>query len=222
MAILEEQTLADCEEQLTLFRQEFHVSPQVWPGSEEARQMSVGSGRQCSMWFSQSDPLGAFSKILLESSHWTNSEEYCYVWERLDTQFGCSGFQLTALEPGTGDTESSLYVTPIAKDAQEGSGKGHHLESKADSKAGWRLKEDVSRKLWPTPIQRDWKSCSSNGNQTNARPLSEVAGLTGSGSLNPRFVCQLMGFEADHTDLKHWETLSSRNKPTRFSKQSQK
>jgi hypothetical protein len=56
-------------------------------------------------------------------------------------------------------------------------------------------------KLWPTPIERDWKS-SSHANQPNARPLSEVAGLTSSGSLNPRFVEELMGFPIDHSALK--------------------
>jgi hypothetical protein len=57
-------------------------------------------------------------------------------------------------------------------------------------------------KLWPTPTERDWKSTSSNGNQTNARPLSEVAGLEGKGSLSPNFCEWLMGFPQDWTKLK--------------------
>lgn len=73
-------------------------------------------------------------------------------------------------------------------------------------------------KLWPTPIERDWKSCA-HASKENSRPLSEVAGLHGSGSLNPRFVEQLMGFEVGHTDLKHWATLSSQPKRFRSSEQ---
>jgi hypothetical protein len=56
-------------------------------------------------------------------------------------------------------------------------------------------------KLWPTLTERDWKS-TSHGNQGNSRPLSEVAGLTGQGSLNPEFVEALMGFPIGHTRLR--------------------
>jgi len=43
-----------------------------------------------------------------------------------------------------------------------------------------------------------------------------------SGSLNPRFVEQLMGFEIDHTDLKDLGIAASPSKPTRSSKRSRK
>lgn len=185
----------------------FPVSQLPWPGSDEARAMTVGSGKQCAMLLEESSPLGAFSKILLASSAWTNSEEYCYVWERLDTRFGCSAFQLTALEQSTSEDGSSLLPTSHANCSTGAGTQGRN--------GGMNLQTAV--KLWPTPTERDWKS-TSHGNQDNARPLSEVAGLTGSGSLNPRFVEELMGFAIDHTDLKHSATVSFPSKSTPFSK----
>jgi hypothetical protein len=171
------------------------------------------------MWFSQSSPLGAFSKILLASSAWTSSEEYCYVWNRLDTSFALSAFQLTPLGQNTEGSGCSLWRSPNASDVTGGPmdgerrlAQGHHLNL---------CEQAATQKLWPTPTERDWKS-TSHGNQGNARPLSEVAGLTGSGSLNPRFVEELMGYEIDHTALKRSVTLSSRSKHSRSSKRSRK
>ena len=69
------------------------------------------------MLLSESNLLGAFSRILLASSHWTNSEEYSYVWNRLDTRFALSAFQLTVWEPNTEGNGCSLWQTPVADDA---------------------------------------------------------------------------------------------------------
>jgi hypothetical protein len=269
METYEEQILAGFEEQSMCSAQEYPVSQRVLPGSAEARAMSVGSGRQCSMWLSESDPLGAFSRILLESLHWTNSEEYCYVWERLDTRFALSAFQLTPLGQSTEDNGCSLWRSPTG---MEDNGGGANGQDRLDQGHALRLRDQVKtpalwptptvpngghrnpdgtsitgRKpdggkaqidlreyairmyltptnsmttvqdmeqarfhstkrpkysaLWPTPTERDWKS-TSHGKAGNARPLSEVAGLHGSGSLNPRFVEELMGFPIDHTALK--------------------
>jgi hypothetical protein len=199
METYEEQILAGFEEELQSCPQEYLASLRVLPGSGKAKVMTVGSGRQCSMLLEQSNPLGAFSRILLESLAWTSSEEFCYVWERLDTRFALSAFQLTPLGQSTEERGCSLWRTPNASDVTGGPmdgerrlEQGHHLN----------LQEQAATpKLWPTPTERDWKS-TSHGNQGNARPLSEVAGLTGSGSLNPRFVEELMGFPIDHTALK--------------------
>jgi len=177
------------EEELRCSVPESPASRRPLPGSEGARLMTAGSGRQCSMWLEQSSPLGVFSRILMESSLWTNSEEYCYVWERLDTRFALSAFQLTPLGQSTDDSGCSLWPTATAVIS----------ESAPNRKGGINLAS--AAKLWPTPTERDWKS-TSHGKADNARPLSEVAGLTGSGSLNPRFVEELMGYPIDHSALK--------------------
>ena len=150
MATYEEQIFPGFADELMFSAQGCRANRPPSPGSEAARAITVGSGTQCSMLLAKSSPLGAFSKILLASSHWTNSEEYSYVWNRLDTRFALSAFQLTPLGPSTEDNGSSLLPTPIRKDAEEGSGRGHHLNPAADMKAGIRLKEAVVR-LWRTP-----------------------------------------------------------------------
>jgi hypothetical protein len=239
METYEQQIFPNFEEESLSYRLAFPANPLPLPGSEEARAMAAGSGRQCSMLLDRSSPLGAFSKILLASSHWTNSEEYCYVWQRLDTKFGCSAFQLTPLGQNIEDGGCLLWRTPNAaivtgggQDGQKRLETGHAMQlsdqilnpklwptptvpnggrrnpegtsitgKKPDgTKAQMDLREFALR-MWPMPTERDWKS-TSRAKQDNARPLSEVAGQTGRGSLNPDFVEWLMGFQIGHTRLK--------------------
>lgn len=219
----------------------------------------------------QSSPLGLFSKILLESSHWGNSEEYCYAWKKRDTKSGFSKFQLMQSGQSTKGTGCSLWRTPNdasgrgAMDGEKRLAAGHMLNLAEQAKTpklwptptvpnggrrnpagtsitgkkpdGGKAQIDIREfaiRMLPTPTARDWKS-TSHGTQENARPLiSEVAGLTGEGSLNPEFVEVLMGFPIghtrllkdespiDHTDLKPSETPSSPSKPTRSSRRSRK
>jgi len=154
-----------------------------------------------------SSPLGAFAKILLESPRFTNSEEFCYVWSVWDTRLDCSAFRLIALAPSTEENGCSLWQTPVADDAID------RENGKFNSRGEPKLSAQV--KLWPTLQAHDWKS-TSHGNQGNARLLSEV-GMTGSGSLNPRFVEELMGFPIDHTALKRSATPSYPSKLIRSS-----
>jgi hypothetical protein len=95
-----------------------------------------------------------------------------------------------------------LWPTPTVPNGGRRNPEGTSITGKKPDggKAQMDLREFAIRML-QTPTARDWKS-TSHGNQGNARPLSEVAGLTGSGSLNPRFVEELMGFRIDHTALK--------------------
>jgi|SRR5262252_5238361 len=122
MATLEEQTLLAFEAGLMSCPPAYPASPRAWLESDAAVAMTVGSGRQCSMLLNESGPLGAFSKILLASSHWTNSEEYCYVWNRLDTRFALSAFRLTPLGQSTDENECSLWRTPTGTEDQGGGG----------------------------------------------------------------------------------------------------
>ena len=152
------------------------VNQHPLPGSEKARTMTVGSGTQCSMLLDLSSPLGAFSRILLASSHWTNSEEFCYVWNRLDTRFVLSAFQLTPLAQSTCDNGCSLLGTPDASNVPGPNGQKSSLKNTLGRMTLWRTPgADVQRgamdgekrlaaghmlnlaeqaktpKLWPTP-----------------------------------------------------------------------
>jgi site-specific DNA-cytosine methylase len=202
------------------------------------------------MLLNQSSPLGAFSKILLEFSHWTNSEEYCYVWNRLDTRFALSAFQLTPLEQSTGGSEYSLWRTPDANgdrggmDGEARLSNGHALTLNDQVKTAklWptptckdseplRPTTQVQRgmrggsslsdtaKLWPMPTSRDSKDGTSGNGRTNILGQAVNPSLA-SGSLNPRFVENLMGFPIDHTALRPSETPLCRSRRTRSSKRS--
>ena len=107
------------------------------------------------MWLKESSPLGAFSRILLASSHWTNSAEYCYVWGRLDTQFGCSAFQLMRLGQSISEEECSLWRTPT-RDVSD-----RMMNGEEQLKAGYTLNlSDQVRTLSFHP--RLWRSPDSN------------------------------------------------------------
>jgi hypothetical protein len=198
MEICKQPTLTGFEDESLCSAQVCPVSQQVLPGSAEAVAMTVGSGRQLSMLLDQSSPIGAFSKILLGSSLWTSSGEFCYVWNRLDTKFALSAFQLTPLGQSTEDNGYSLWRTPNANIVTGG---GQDGRKRLEAGHAMQLSDQVlTPKLWPTTCaQEDGKS---------------------SGSLNPRFVEELMGFSIDHTALKPSATPSCRSKLTPCSRQS--
>jgi hypothetical protein len=261
--------------------------------------MTVGSGRQLSMLLNVSSPLGAFSKILLESSHWASSEEYCYVWNRLDTKFGLSAFQLTPWGQNTGDSGCSLWRTPTRdaaerkmdgeerlkagftlnlsdqaatpklwptprKEGYDAQGKDHgdlvyEVKNRlwptpsagnfndGESLETWEARRQANKakgingngqgtplsiaaKLWPTPIRKDAEQGSGRGHHLNPA-ADKKAGTrlyeaairmddSPSGSLNPRFVEELMGYPIDHTALKRSATPSSHNRCSLSSQQS--
>ena len=130
------------------------VNQHPLPGSEKARTMTVGSGTQCLMLLDLSSPLGAFSRILLASSHWTNSEEFCYVWNRLDTRFALSAFQLTPLGRSTDGSGSLLWRSPTA--TEDNGGGGANGEDRLAQGHTLRLRDQVKTPtLWPTPQAHD-------------------------------------------------------------------
>ena len=243
------------EDESLSFQQASPASQPPLPGSAEASAMTAGSGRQCAMWLNVSSRLGVFSKILMESLHWTASEEYCYVWERLDTRFGLSAFQLTPLEPSTDGTEylllgsvmtseggrnahtegikqtlGRLWQTPVADDSVDRKNGKHNSRGEPKLSAQvklWRTpngsdmtggpmngerrlaqghqlnltEQAASPKLWPTPTLRDHKDGTSGNGRTDI--LGQAVNPSPSqGSLNPRFVEELMGFPIDHTVLR--------------------
>lgn len=106
----------ECE-RLTLFQEDFPASRLVLPGSEEARRMTVISGRKCLELFASCGPVGLLERMLLESSEW-HSTMFCFRWKMKDTPLGHSLFQLMPLGRSTRGIESLFWPTPVAMDGQ--------------------------------------------------------------------------------------------------------
>ena len=85
--------------------------------------------------------------------------------------------------------------------------------AKRIQKKGNQIMLPAAVKLWPTPTVNDSKNNAGPSQfkrkGTNLNVAVAKAGET-SGTLNPTWVEWLMGYPAEYTDLKDWETLSSR------------
>ena len=190
----------------------------VLPGSEEAQQMTVGSGRRWLPLLNVSGPIGCWLKMCLESSRWNSTR--CYLtWSASTTPHGRLLFRLVPSMPNTDVNEFGLWATPSATDSIGSTGGGQSRSLRTDVRmwptprassangasqqeieAGnprYRLETEVM--LFPTPTARDWRSgkASQATMDRNSRPLSEHVG----GSLNPIFVEWLMGYPEGWTDL---------------------
>lgn len=100
-------------EQLTLFPEDFRVSLSRVPGSEEARKMTVTSGRRCSELYENSDPLGYLVKMCLESSIW-HSTRCLLTWKTRVTPANRLLFQFAVSMPLTEETGCVSWPTPVA------------------------------------------------------------------------------------------------------------
>ncbi len=102
-------------EQLTFLPEDSPANPSVQPGSEEARKMTVTSGRNILGSFGRSGPLGLLVKTLLESSTW-HSTKLFLTWKTKATKSKRLLFQLAPSTPRTVGTESGLLHTPSVQE----------------------------------------------------------------------------------------------------------
>ena len=69
-------------EQSQYYQEDFLANHSAQPGSEEARMMTVTSGRNFSELYTNSSPLGSLVKMCLESSLWHSTR--CFLtWKAL-------------------------------------------------------------------------------------------------------------------------------------------
>lgn len=99
------------------------------PGSEEAKQMTATSGRQCSMLSKQSGPLGSLLKTLLVTSKW-DSTKCSLIWKATVTPHNRLLFQLVPLEHFSIESGYGLSPTPMARDYRDVSKTNVHLSSR--------------------------------------------------------------------------------------------
>ncbi len=100
--------------QPTLFAADSLASLTVLPGSEEARQMTVTSGRNIAGLLASADPIGCLLKMCLVSEQPYSTR--CYLtWMIWDTPQGHLLFRLAPSMPRIGAKEYSLLHTPTAQ-----------------------------------------------------------------------------------------------------------
>ena len=221
------------------FAEVSHVNHFQSQANRKERVTTDISGQKCLDSLGRSNPnslLGRMSKILLTSKTAWSSKLCALTWKVKATKFNRSIFQLQVSVLPTEEKESGLWPTPTA--ATNGPGKNpnnkrgiHQGNALATAVSMWptpraskamsenlnnvkergvdkgRLEERVA--MMPTPTARDYKDSGPNTNYETARKKSRLAGTAG-GALNPMWVEWLMGYPAEYTDLKDWETLSYR------------
>lgn len=137
-------------EQLTLFPEDSPASLFPLPGSDEARKMTVTSGRRCCELLRSSGPAGCLVKMLLGSSIWRSTR--CFLtWKLSATPGGRLLFRLVPSTPSTEGTAARSWPTPTVVDTYTGRMKSN--QQKPGSAHSVNLADAV--KMWPTPSASD-------------------------------------------------------------------
>lgn len=189
-------------------QEDFRANHLVLPGSEQARQMTVGSGQKWLELLTASDHIGSWLRMCLESLAWNSTR--CYLtWKVSITPRRRLLFRLSASTLHTEESEFGLLAMPTTAgiqpppdakmwptpDANSGKRFGQNPK-KINPKRQFTI-NDAAR-LWPTPTTQD---ASNNGVPSqynrNSLPLNAEVG----GSLNPDWVEWLMGFPTGWTAL---------------------
>lgn len=74
------------------YQEDFLASLSVQPGSDEARKMTVTSGRKCLELYRRSDPVGSLVRMLLASSHWRSTK--CFLTWKESARSPCTTHEL--------------------------------------------------------------------------------------------------------------------------------
>ena len=205
----------ECE-QLTLFQEASPANRSALPGSDEARRMTVISGRKCSELFANCGPVGSLVRMLLASSIW-RSTRCLLTWKAKVTPRGRWYYQLAASTPRTEDTALQLWATPNTMDyLPQRSPEALRRQAETSRKGRKRpanLREQVCAetvRLWPTPRATDSKGSGSAGSKSAEHDLERrnlkgvvmyTPGAKPGEQLNPDWVERLMGFPPGWTQV---------------------
>lgn len=162
--------------QLTLFAEDSLASLTVWPGSDEARQMTATSGRNIAALLPNSDPLTSLVKMCLVSEQLFST--LCYLtWKTLTTPGNRLLFQLAPSMPPTEEIGFLLWPTPFGTIGGRSLPQGSEIKGRTTPTAyknGKKYQVDlgqaVKRGLLPTPKATD----GSKGSRTAAGALKEL------------------------------------------------
>ena len=222
-------------EQLTLFPGDSHASRSPSPGSEEARGMTVSSGRRCFESFAKLARCGRLAKMCLESSIW-HSTRCLLTWKAKVTRGNRLLFQLAVSMPRTSEIALPLWPTPstgaalcggtgnlqqLRKLALEGRMTAEEVQNLSSGGGGntnpalieWLMGyEQEFTRLIPTPTASDYKGgarqrfLGGGYYRNNLRDLLESTPLGRIGPMNPEYLEYVMGFPIGWTELSASET----------------
>lgn len=202
--------------QSTLFAADSLASLTVSPGSAEARQMTVTSGRNIAGLLTSSGPLGSLLRMCLESEQLSSTR--CYLtWVIWNTPRRRLLFRLVPSMPRTAAIEFGFWPTATATDAQDRVPGTPHLTKNGTVRHANRhgttnfMRLSQVAKLYPTPTSTDankWnnKTAQERREKGHSVRLPNVAAPGAGGQLNPTWVEWLMGFPIGWTELEHSET----------------
>ena len=183
------------------------ASPSVLPESREAQRMTATSGRTLAKLFHAKDPLGAFSRMFMVTSHWA-STKCLLTWKPKVTPQGRLLCQLAVSTPRTDEIGSGssqeMWATPRTTDASGGARpmdeRGRRISHSSNLVFGANLSDQV--RLWPTPTANEDAAGTPNGKMQRMLGNHPDVRNTGAGTLNPQWVEWLMGYPEGWTDLK--------------------
>lgn len=207
------------KQQLILFQEgsHNHVSLFLLPGSDEARKMTVRSGRKCSALLKRSDRIGCLAKMCLESSVW-NSMSCFLTWKVKATPRRRLLFQLAPSMPRTDANAFGLLPTPQTQGLkicvngktvfwptpQAGDSKNHMQHARGNPCL------PLAVKLWPTPRAADGdkgiRTPEGMEKERQRRKNGVDLPTAANGRLNPAWVEWLMGYPEGWTDCEDSET----------------
>mgnify|MGYP001602951381 CR=1 FL=1 len=190
-----------------------HANRSVSPGSDEARQMTVTSGRRLSAVSTHSGPLGFLVRMCLESSTW-HSTRCVLTWKASVTPSGRSVYRLVPSMRGIKDSESGLW--PTARARMTGGLSPERVNDRFNN-----LESVLSRQMWPTlAVGVTGGPTGLGGGSGNRNKVYRMLGETEGkklccGSLSPEWVEWFMGYPIKHTELEDSGTRLSRRLPKR-------
>jgi DNA (cytosine-5)-methyltransferase 1 len=194
---------------------------------EKAKKMTATSGRTSSKLLHPKDPLGAFSKTFMGTSHW-DSTLSSLTWNVKATPQGRLLFQLAVSTPRIKETESGLLPTPTTQDNPQVKGNPDHPKRgttlggyarmyPTPTASDYKNMDTANQqsqlakvvRMYPTPRASEYKDCGPVGSKshTHMKDRKYLCATVKeedkpSGMLNPTWVEWLMGYPKEWTELK--------------------
>lgn len=210
-------TLNNTMDELTLFPADSLVNHLVLPGSDAAKKTTALSGMKCFELLQKSNRLGLSQKMLAEylllNTGWY-SRTCALTWKAQDTPYKRTLFRLVPRAHRTAATEFGLLHTPTTTGNQLAPSMASrskyllptptaHQQNTQYQQGGTNLQAYMNKML-PTPKARDGKGVTQRSIHApmDAMPNLIAKEYGNNGRLNPRFVEWMMGYPTGWTELK--------------------